>query len=305
MTENTVFRRAAAGIAAALGAALLLLAGNTHEPQTYGPSIASWLFRQWTAAGSRSAHGWIIPLFSLFVVWRDRRELLAATRRPAPAALLLIGPALVLYWIGCRTQQPRLGVLCMIILSWSVPLYLFGMSVARRLVFPSLFLVLAVPLGFLEAFTFPLRLAASAGSASLLNGVGIGVRRMGTAIVATGGHELWLEVADRCSGLNSVIAMIALTAGYAQLTQPTLLRKGLLFLCAVPLAMAGNIVRIFTIGVVGHTFGMKTAQQVYHDYSGYIVFATAILLMMAIGSLLNRIARRLDARCSPPPQPGT
>jgi exosortase/archaeosortase family protein len=81
--------------------------------------------------------------------------------------------------------------------------------------------------------------------------------------------------------------MTALTAVYAYLTQKTLLRKWILFLCCVPLAIIGNIARITTVGLVAEAFGERLATGIYHDYSGYVVFGVAIALMVAVGSLLN------------------
>jgi len=289
---ETTIRIAAAGACVALGCALLFLLGNTHEPDTYGRSLAGWLYTQWTLPDSRSAHGWLVPCVSLFLVWRRRRELAGAARAAFDPALLIIAPALLAYWAGCRTQQPRLGVLAMIALTWAVPLFLWGRGVARILLFPCAYLLFAVPLGFLNAVTLPLRLIATKSAVGLLNGIGVRTFRAGTAILAGDGSGLKLDVADPCSGLHSLLALTALTAAYAYLTQKTLVRKVLLFACAVPLAMAGNIARIVVICLAARSFGIEVAMRIYHDYSVYVLFIVAILLMTAVGTLLNRIPLR-------------
>ena len=99
-------------------------------------------------------------------------------------------------------------------------------------------------------------------------------------------------MADPCSGLHSLLALTALTAAYAALTQKTLVRKVVLFVCAVPLAMAGNIARIVVICLAARAFGLEVAMKIYHDYSVYVLFIVAILLMTAVGALLNRIPNR-------------
>ena len=278
---------AVAVVAVLLAGSLLFLLGNSHEPARYGPSIASWLVYQWTRPGSTSSHGWLVPLISLFVVWRRRRQLAAAGGQVDFRALLFIVPCLFLYWAGVRCQQPRLGVICLIGLCWAVPYYLFGSGVARLLVFPCSFLLFAVPLGFLSGLTFPLRLFSCSLSVTLLNGLGIEAFRQGTAILSAGANGFALDVADPCSGLHSLIAMTTLTAAYAALTQRGLWRKWVLFLSAVPLAITGNTVRIITISVVARVAGQELAMKVYHDFSGYIVFATAVVLMVLLGALLK------------------
>ena len=65
-----------------------------------------------------------------------------------------------------------------------------------------------------------------------------------------------------------------------------------MFVSAFPLAIAGNIARITSIGIVVQLFGQDRALKFYHDYSGYIVFVAAILIMFAIEAGLNRIKPR-------------
>jgi exosortase len=132
-----------------------------------------------------------------------------------------------------------------------------------------------------------LRILSSSLAVNILNTIGIGAIRSGTAIYSNmaGGFEL--DVADPCSGLRSLLAMTALTAVYAYFTQKTLLKKWVLFATSIPLAVAGNIARIVTIAIVYESIGGRLAIGLYHDYSGYILFTAAISMMVVIGSVLN------------------
>ena len=186
-----------------------------------------------------------------------------------------------------RVQQTRLVLLSLIGVLWSVPFYAYGWGVARRLAFPCAYLVFCVPMTFLDSLTFPLRLFASTVAAGLLSGLGVPVARVGTMLVSPAGGGIQLDVADPCSGLHYVLAMLALTAGYAYFTQRTWARQWVLFLCAAPLAVAGNAARILAIGLVAAVFGQKAAMGLYHDYSGYVVFVVAIVLMIGVGNARN------------------
>lgn len=279
-------------IALTAACAILLLilfgaTGNTHEPQKYGHSVISWLVLQWMDNGSQYEHGWLIPAVSIFFVWRRRLDFFAAPKQSFAPAILLIAFLLSLYWLGYRAQQPRLGVVCMIGLLWALPLYLFGKNVASLLFFPCVYLVFMIPMGFLSSYTFSLRLVATKISVGFLNGLGVDVVRIGTAIISDAGKGFRLDVEDPCSGLNSIIALTALTAAYAYYTQKDNIRRWLLFLAAVPIAIAGNVIRIITITVVARVFGSETATKVYHDASGYIVFVSATILMIAIGKIIS------------------
>jgi exosortase len=174
----------------------------------------------------------------------------------------------------------------LVVLTWGVPFYLFGWQVAKQLIFPCTYLIFCIPLNFLDSITFPLRMLVTVIATVLLNGLGIPVERVGSGIHSlTGGFDF--DVAAPCSGLRSLLAMTALTAVYANLTQKTLIKQWILFLCAIPLAVIGNLVRITSIGLVAQAFGEDLAVNLYHDYSGYVVFAVGILLMVGIGGVLN------------------
>ena len=104
-----------------------------------------------------------------------------------------------------------------------------------------------------------------------------------------------IDIAEPCSGLRSLFAMMALTAGYAYFTQPTWFRRGLLFALSIPIAILGNVSRIFSIVIVAATCSADFATGFYHDYSGYIVFLVAILLMVATGGLITKGAEKCAA----------
>ncbi len=273
--------------------------GNSHAPRVYGPSILSWLARQWSAPGTEAMHGWLVPGVSLFFLWRKRHALAAARSDADARALAVVLPCLVLYWAGYRMQQPRLGVLTLVGLAWSIPWYLFGFPVARLILFPCAYLLFAIPLGLLVTpITLPLRLVSSALAAGLLNGFGIAVHRVGTAIRDAAGTAFALEVDEPCSGLHSMVALAAVTAAYGYATQKTALRAWLLFLSSAPLAIVGNATRIVTIAVVARAWGMEPALKLYHHFSAFLVFPVATALMMLLGAALERCAMR---KTSAPP----
>jgi len=177
---------------------------------------------------------------------------------------------------------------------WAIPCALYGRQVGRLLLFPCAYILLCIASYFLVPFTFKLRLVASALAGALLNGVGIAAVRSGTAIYSAAGGGFHFDVADPCSGLRSLVVMTALAAPYAYLTQPTAWRRWALFLCAMPLAVIANAVRIVTVALVAEGFGQDMAMRMYHDYSGYLVFVIATILLMTTGRLIEKC--RLPSR---------
>ena len=249
------------------------------------------------------SHGWLVPLVSGYVIWQARAQLRAAAAAPDWRGLPVLLACLLLFWLGSRGEQARLMQFGMIGCVVALPLVCWGAGVARRLVFATAYLCLIIPTSFLDVLTFRLRLLAAWVASGVLNGMGIAVQQVGTAMVSAQGAGFKLDVADPCSGMRSVFALAALTAAYAYFTQQTALRRWLLFACAVPLAVIGNIVRIVSIGFVAHWFGQEKAVGYYHDYSGYVVFVVAVLLMMQVGVWGGRIGRAPEAAAEQPATP--
>lgn len=290
------------GLAAVLiGLAFLMfhLQGNTVDIRMYGRSAILWMTQRWSDPGGDNSHGWLIPWVSLWAVWHRRKEILSAPRRVSGWGLAVVVLSLLAHWVGAKAQQVRLSLFALIGLIWGVPFYLYGWQVAKQLLFPAAFLIFCVPLNFLDSLTFPLRLMVTIVSHHLLNGLGIAVQRSGSALRAldSGGMERWaLDVADPCSGLRSIMALTALAAVYAYLTQKTLLKKWLLFASSIPLAIVGNIARIATIALMAEAFGQEVAVGLYHDYSGFIFFPVSLGLLIGLGSLMNSHPKEVWSR---------
>jgi exosortase len=274
-------------VMAAIGVVLFHFQGNSTDVKTYGHSALYWLAKQWSDTGGAMSHGWIIPLVSIYFVWRQRASLAKAEKYVSYAGLLIVILSLLLHWTGIRIQQSRFALLSIIGLLWGIPLHLYGKHVAKLLLFPCAYLLFCIPWNFLDSITFPLRLFDSSFAAILLNGLGVETIRIGTMLHGTGPSAFHLDVADPCSGLRSLMAITALIAAYAQLTQTALLKKWVLFLSSIPIVMLSNIARIVIIALFHLGFGRDAASTLAHDYSGYLLFIVAVILVMGVGALLN------------------
>ncbi len=263
--------------------------GNRSNTGMEPRSLFLWIGSQWIAEGSDFSHGWLMPLISLGVVWWKRKDLAKAVTQPDYIGLLVLLSSIALHWAALRAQQPRVSLVALVGILWSVPFFLYGRGVAKLLAFPAGYLLLCFTSYLLVAFTMPLRLMSCGIASGLLNGLGIHAIRHGTAIFTNIAGGFNFDVADPCSGLRSLVVMTALAAPYAYFTQKTLLKKWLLFAASIPLAVAANSIRITSIAIAARLFGEKFAISIYHDYSGFLVFAIATLMMVGVGNLLNKI----------------
>jgi len=235
------------------------------------------------------SHGWLVPFVSLAVLWRQRDALRAAAGAPSLAGAAWVMFFLVIAWFGGRGGQSRMEQVSFIGLVWALPYAFWGRGMERLMRFPAAFLCFTIPVSsFLDFFTIHLRIFSTSLATGLLNIMGLAVERSGTALYSrVPGAEFNVDVADPCSGIRSLFAMMALTAAYAHFTLRQTWHKWLLFACSLPIAMIGNMVRIMSICVVAAWFGQQVATGYYHDYSGYVVFLVGVLLMVQTGEWIK------------------
>lgn len=232
------------------------------------------------------SHGWVVPFFTIYLFVLKHKEIRREMRNPSWVGLLAVVFGLFLFALGMLGDQIRITQIGAI---WTFGFFfyaLWGKRCAMSAAFPVLYLLFTVPTSFLSGITVKLRLIISVLASVLLNGFGIPVERVGTGLFCLSGGGFSLDIADPCSGLRSIVAISALTAAYAYLTQKTSRGKWLLFVSSVPIAMLANLIRIFSIAFVARIVGQEWATGFYHDYSGYLVFLIAILAMCGLGNVI-------------------
>jgi len=285
--------------------------GNTLDVPRYSRSMFYWFWFRWNHGDGSDGHGPVVALVSLWLIWRKREEILAAPKRSCGLGLGLVAVALALHWVGLRGQLTRLSAFAFLLLVWGLILYVWGWRVARITFFPIWFLFFVIPLNFLDtAVAVRMRMLASVVAGDTLQALGVDVVREGTQLffqASDGTARFRLDVAPACSGIRSLIALTALTAVYAYLTQDRLWKQLVLFLSAIPLAVIGNVIRVTSLGLIAEAFGQEIMfarfgkplswiAEDLHELSGFVFFAVAIVLMFLIGALLETNWKETTAR---------
>jgi exosortase len=86
-----------------------------------------------------------------------------------------------------------------------------------------------------------------------------------------------------------LLSLLALGTVYAYFTEPVLWKRWVLVIAAVPVAIAANVFRVAGTGILAQYFGDEAAQGFYHEFSGWLVFVVAFVLLLGIGTVLRRI----------------
>lgn len=288
------------GTRAALGLLVAGLVGYAYFGQKVEGEMScyQWLTSHWSNISNYS-HGPLIPVIAGGLVWLKRHELAHVSLRPSVGGYALMVLAMGVYYLGVKAVQPRVVVFSFVLLLYGLTLTLGGRAVFRILFFPITFLLLMIPLNFLEdRIGFPLRMLVAQIATGMLNWLGIETVRVGTAIHSS---VFSFDVADPCSGIRSLMALTTVTAAYAYVTQHRLWKRWALFLSSMPLAVLGNLMRVLSIAMVAQVYGQEVASRAYHDYSGYIVFAVALSAMVVFGVLLNFPYRQVLEHWLQPP----
>lgn len=193
-------------------------------------------------------------------------------------ALLLF--SLAIHFLALRGDIPRASIVAYVSLLFGIAWYLHGWSVVKTLLFPFGMLLFMVPMEFIdETLGVPLRLLATNLSVFLMRMVGLTVVQTGNWF-AIGSMEFTVDAP--CSGLKSLIALTALGATFAYVTQPTFFKKLLLASCAIPIAIMANVVRLSCVGIFAHLISKEFAVTVFHDHAAVFLYVLAILIFMSL-----------------------
>jgi exosortase A len=225
------------------------------------------------------AHGFVVPLISLWLIWRIRHSLAAYVPKPAPlAGLLMLGAAGV--WLAgdlvAVNSVTQFALVALLVLA--VPTVL-GWQLARAMAFPLGFLFFAVPFG---DFMMPKFMDWTADFTVLaLRATGIPVYREGLQFVIPSGN--W-SVVEACSGIRYLIASVTVGCLFAYLSYRSLTKRLIFVGVAILVPLVANWLRAYMIVMIGHLSGNELATGVDHLIYGWVFFGIVILLMLMIGA---------------------
>jgi len=233
-------------------------------------------------------HGFFVPLFSAYVLWRQRGRILATEVRPNNFGLLVMIGSICLLFLGSLGAELFISRFSLLVLCAGLILFLTGWKVLRVVSFPLAFLIFMIPVPAIvyNEITFPLQLLASRLASSWLELVNVPVLRDGNVLVMS---NYSLEVVEACSGIRSLVSLVALAVAYGYLAERRPWVRYALALLMVPSAIVTNAVRIVIAGVSAHKFGPAVAAGVLHEFSGWLVFVTALVFLLLAHGILRRL----------------
>jgi len=224
------------------------------------------------------SHGYLVPLFSLYLLWRRRELAPKSEDQPSWWGLLPLSLAAALYLAGGYWFFPWLDTLA-VIPAVAALLMLAGGWAALRWSWPALaFLgfMLPLPHSVQTALAGPLQRVATRASTYLLETLGYPAVARGNVILI---DDLRVGVVEACNGLSMLITFFALATAVAILSPRNWIERTAVLLGAVPIALAANVLRITATVVLHGTLGKEAADAFFHDFAGWLMMPLGLALL--------------------------
>ncbi|VTR95695.1 Eight transmembrane protein EpsH, putative exosortase OS=Singulisphaera acidiphila (strain ATCC BAA-1392 / DSM 18658 / VKM B-2454 / MOB10) GN=Sinac_2489 PE=4 SV=1: Exosortase_EpsH [Gemmata massiliana] len=263
------------------------------------PVTASFILLGWAywetleAIGERWAtdpqysHGFLVPVFAGFLLWKRRDLLTSADFRPRwwGCGLVLLGVGL--RFAGYAIYQSWLDASSLLVALAGIA----GAAGGRRALIwagPAiLFLAFMIPLPYQIQMMLggTLQRAATIASTYVLQTLNVPAVSEGNIIILTDSR---LGVVEACNGLSMLVTFFALATGVAILAERSTVEKIFIVASAVPIAIAANVVRISLTGILFELQRGEWARMVFHDLAGWLMMPLALALLLGELVILRR-----------------
>lgn len=239
-----------------------------------------WLVQSWLSNPYYS-HGFLVPFISVFFIWVKRDSFKKMEPSIVGAFVLTLGA--ILYIMGFVWAMRFLSALSLIVVLVGMSLTFFGGRATRSIGFPLLFLLFMIPPPFIQELGFSLQTVSIDATSWLLRSAGIPITTVGNAIHI---KDMIFSIGLICSGINTLIALLALTAVYAYLLTGPSYKKTIIFAFAFPIAILANIIRITAVILIANYHGDEAAMT-FHDFSSPLFFIIAFLFLILLAWILR------------------
>jgi exosortase len=227
------------------------------------------------------------------VVWNRRNKLQVIPVVQDWLGLTVIVGAMGILAVGVLGAENFLSRISLVLLLAGLIIQFRGWAFFRELLFPwvVLFLMIPLPAIVFNEIALPLQFLASRLATFMLSFAGVPVLREGNIIHLP---SLSLDVAEACSGLRSLVSLVAVGVFYGYFHESRSRRRVLLVLGSIPIAIVSNSIRIMGSGLVGEYWNPEKAEGFFHTLSGILIFSISLVLLVSLHAALgwtDRFAR--------------
>ncbi len=251
---------------------------------SYWQILIKWVYDLWD--DPNYSHGLLVPFISLYIAWNRRSKW--DQRRVAPWApgLFLVAMGALLYIVGGIAGELFTQRFSFLLTLWGCLLTSLGPNALRPFFFPLVYLIFSVPLPYIlyDSIGFPLKLIASSSATWFLHLIGVPIYREGNLLYLP---NMVLEVVDACSGIRSLMSILALSVVVAWFMHKDIWRRILTCLMAIPVVLFTNSLRIVITGILAVKLP-KYAFGFFHSFEGELLFLVGVALLLGLSFIIKR-----------------
>lgn len=242
------------------------------------------------ASDPQYSHGFLVPVFAGYLLWRRRGALQTADLTPGWWGLGVVLAGVALRLTAYFLYQPWLDATSLMVVLAGLVAAAGGRRLLAWAVPAILFLGFMIPLPYRVQTLLggSLQSVATAASTYTLQTLGVPAVSEGNVILLS---DTRLGVVEACSGLSMMVTFFALATGVAVLARRHWVAKVVLVLSAVPIAVAANVARITLTGVLAEASRDDLSRAVFHDLAGWLMMPFGLTLLLAELYVMARAVR--------------
>jgi exosortase len=263
----------------------LLIATTGVVVWSYWTTLAEVATR-W-ATDPQYSHGFLVPLFSVYLLWVRRAHLAEADLRARWWGVGLVAVGVAMRLAGHFFFQSVLDTGSLLVCLLGIAAAAGGWR-ALKWAGPSiLFLAFMLPLPHRVQLMLggTLQRVATVASTFALQTLGVPAVSEGNVILLT---DVRLGVVEACNGLSMLMTFFALATAVAILAPRGWLEKAVIVASALPIAVLANVVRITVTGVLFEASQGEWARMVFHDLAGWLMMPLALGMLLLELFILGR-----------------
>ena len=251
-----------------------------------------------------ASHGYLVPFVALWAATAHRDTLARLAPAPLSGGLLLLGGVILAYGLGLGLGNATAVGLALVATVVVTVLALRGAAWVRTLRFPLAYLLFLVPLplAWVNPVIVQLQVFVSTVAVRLLQTAGVAIHREGNVLTLPGDTSLF--VAEACSGITSLITLIPIGVFIAYFTESVLWRRLALVAAVLPIALAGNLLRVLLTVLLAIEVDVDFATEgPLHEWAGVGTYVLGCLCLLAVGEALRRFVPEPAGELASAPQP--
>ncbi len=266
----------------------------THLPQPWRVPLTrltlawvgliAWFWHDWAEMAdqwwnsSTYNHILLVPAIVAWLVWLRARALVRLAPSTWWPGLILVAGAMAVWLLGAISGLNLARQLGAVVALQGAAITLLGPRVTAGLVFPLAYLLFLVPFG--DELVPALQTITAKLTIALVHLSGIPAEIEGVFIDTPVGL---FEVAEACSGVKFLIAMVALGTLVAHVCFERWGRRAAFLAVAVVLPILANGVRAWGTIYIAQFQGIEFAKGFDHIFYGWVFFAIVMAVLLALG----------------------